>query len=50
MDFYEARGLGIGVEWIGRCNGDCVAVGGVDSMDEKSFGAIRCYPTVVINS
>ena len=33
MDFYESRGWGIGVEWIGRCNGDCVAVGGVDSID-----------------
>ena len=33
MNCYASRGWGIGVEWIGRCDGDCVAVGGVDSMD-----------------
>ena len=33
MDFYNSRGWGIGVEWIGRLNGDYMVVGGVDSMD-----------------
>ena len=32
MDFSESRGWGIGVQWIGRDNGDWVAVRGVDSM------------------
>ena len=34
-EFLKIKGWGIGLdlEWIGRCNGDCVAVRGVNSMD-----------------